>query len=151
MAAVAGSDLIRRQTSNPSMSGSLTSRMTRSGRAATSRRASLPVSASWTAKPARVQGLRDGVSFGQIVVDEQDPGVGFRSASYRLRPVQSPADRARPWSVSRGPRAIASSRDLFPLERIAPLSVDQAHALVLIENLRRVDDDRDIFWSGHQT
>ena len=48
---------MRRQTSNPSMSGSLTSRMTRSGSEATSRRASLPVPASWTSKPARMSVL----------------------------------------------------------------------------------------------
>src|SRR3954449_8707473 len=49
---VAGSALIRRQTSNPLTSGSLTSRITRSGSAATSRRASAPVVASWMAYPA---------------------------------------------------------------------------------------------------
>ncbi len=54
IAHVAGSDLMRRQTSNPSMSGNLTSRMTRSGREPTSRSASLPVAASWTSKPARI-------------------------------------------------------------------------------------------------
>src|SRR5271165_5902432 len=52
IAAVAGSSLIRWQTSNPLTSGSLTSRMINAGFSAASRRASAPVSPSRIRYPA---------------------------------------------------------------------------------------------------
>src|SRR5271157_343238 len=52
IAAVAGSSLIRLQTSNPLTSGSLTSRMINAGFSAACRRASAPVAPSWIRYPA---------------------------------------------------------------------------------------------------
>ena len=113
-AVVAGSALIRRQTSNPLMSGRLTSRMTRSGR---SRRQpqglgcrSRPRS---DLEPGAAEDLGDRVPLRLVVVDDQDRGRP-RISHARASPDCRRRCRARPW---RGPRVSlgAVSRDGDPL------------------------------------
>ena len=75
MVDVAGSDLMRRQTSKPLMSGSLTSRMTRSGRADEQLEGLASCLGLSDLETRAKERLRERIALAGIVVDKQDEAI----------------------------------------------------------------------------